>query len=46
MTLDYVDTLYEKRQAGQLSDMELKTLYETGRIHQWTYERLLQLKEG
>lgn len=46
MTQDYVDQLYERRQSGKLSDIELKTLLETGLISQWTFERLLQLKEG
>lgn len=44
MTLDYIDSLYEARQDGRLSDEGLKTLLQQGKISQWTYERLLALQ--
>ena len=44
MILHTLDTLYNMRQDGKLSDAELLTLLHQGHISQWAYERLLALK--
>ena len=44
MILHALDTLYNMRQNGKLSDGELFGLLQQGHISQWTYERLLSLK--